>query len=219
MSKKLIIFDLDGTLLDTSKDLMTSMNKMLESFGFPLITVEQAKQYIGNGAKNFVLRSLPENEKDKVEEALKVYNSIYNASGSPYTCLYEGIADLLACLKRENVLLAIVSNKPQPSTYEVYKKYLSGFGFDCVYGKRDGFKHKPQKECGEYVLNALNVKPEDVVVVGDGETDVEFAKNLGVSMIAVTWGYRTKEVLASYGANSFVQNSLELKEKLFQFIK
>ena len=108
----------------TSNSIEVAMNKMLESFGFPLITVEKAKQYIGNVAKNFVLRSLPENEKDKVEEALKVYNSIYNASGSPYTCLYEGIADLLACLSKAGVLLAIVYNKPQPSTDEVYKKYL-----------------------------------------------------------------------------------------------
>ena len=210
MIKKLIIFDLDGTLLDTSKDLMTSMNKMLEGYGYPLITLEQAKQYIGNGARNFVLKSLPECGKDKVDEALKIYNSIYNASGSPYTCLYDGIKEVLNEVKEAGALVAIVSNKPQPSTDEVYDKYLKEFNFDCVYGKREGFKHKPEKECGEYVLQSLNVKREDVIVVGDGETDVMTAINAQMNGIAVLWGYRSKEQLKTAGAKVFAETPLDL---------
>ena len=214
MLKKLVIFDLDGTLMDTSKDLMSSMNGMLETFGFQPITIEQTKQYIGNGARNFVLRSLPADRKDVIDEALVVYNRIYNASGSPFTALYDGMDEVLRLVKREDVCIAIVSNKPQASTDEVYEKYLKQYGFDFVYGNRAGYAHKPQKECGEYVLGELGVRAEDTIVVGDGETDVLFAKNLGAECVAVTWGYRSREILEEAGVNSFANNPLELKEKL-----
>lgn len=214
MGKRLIVFDLDGTILDTSLDLMNSMNAMLDFYGFPRITLEQAKAYIGNGAKNFVLRSLPSDKCDFIDEALKKYNQIYNASGSPETKLYDGMADVLKLVKDKGWLLAIVSNKPQPSTDEVYEKYLKDFSFDYVYGNRPGFGHKPDKECGEFLLNALGVSREDVVVVGDGETDVRFAINLGAQIIAVTWGYRSEAVLRGEGATQFAQNPFKLKKIL-----
>ncbi|MBQ9709758.1 MAG: HAD family hydrolase [Clostridia bacterium] len=217
--KKLVIFDLDGTLMDTSLDLMNSMNGMLETFGFPLINVEQTKEYIGNGARNFVLRSLPEGCKDRIDEALAVYNRIYNASGSPLTALYSGMDEVIRSVKQAGALIAIVSNKPQPSTDEVYAKYLKDFEFDFVYGNRQGYAHKPQKECGEFVLQELNVTEENTIVVGDGETDVLFAKNLGAACVAVTWGYRSRTVLEQAGANSFADNTFELKEKLVKFIE
>ena len=115
--------------------------------------------------------------------------------------------------------IAIVSNKPQPSTDEVYAKYLKDFEFDFVYGNRQGYAHKPQKECGEFVLQELNVTEENTIVVGDGETDVLFAKNLGAACVAVTWGYRSRTVLEQAGANSFADNTFELKEKLVKFIE
>ncbi len=218
MNKKLVIFDLDGTLLDTSFDLMNSMNGMLESFGYPLINIEQAKEYIGNGARNFVLRSLPQGKKEVVDEALQVYNRIYNASGSPCTKLYDGIEDILTYLKKQNVLIAILSNKPQPSTDEVYDKYLKEYNFDYVYGNRPGFGHKPDKECGEFLIEKLGVDAKDVIVVGDGETDVIFSKNLGVKCIAVTWGYRSKTILQDAGANVFADDVESLKLLLKEFV-
>jgi len=218
MSKKLVIFDLDGTLLDTSEDLMDSMNGMLDFYGYPNITLDQAKCYIGNGAKKFVYRSLPEDKKDMVDEALIKYNEIYNASGSPKTHLYEGIDEVLKTVKSSGAVLAIVSNKPQPSTDEVYGRYLKDFGFDFVYGNRPGFNHKPDRECGEYVLNKFGVKAEDAVVIGDGETDVRFALNLGSSCIAVTWGFRSREVLAREGAEVFAENPFKLNELLIKFL-
>ena len=115
--------------------------------------------------------------------------------------------------------MAIVSNKPQPSTDEVYDRYLKQFGFDFVYGNRPGFRHKPEKACGEYVLGELGVAVENTVVVGDGETDVMFANNLGAQSVMVTWGYRSRSVLAEAGANSFADNPLQLKEKLIKFLK
>ena len=218
MAEKLIIFDLDGTLLDTSSDLCDSMNKMLVSYGFPSITLQQAKQFIGNGAKNFVLRSLPKDKAFMIDECLSRYNSIYNASGSPKTRLYDGMAEVLKGIKQKGALMAIASNKPQKSTDEVYEKYLKDFGFDHVYGNREGYKHKPDAECGEYILRELGVNVSDALVVGDGETDVEFARNLGCGCIAVTWGFRSKDVLSEAGADTFVSTPDMLGEIIDKFI-
>jgi len=219
MNKKLIIFDLDGTLLDTSADLADSMNGMLSFYGFPNITQEQAKEYIGNGAKNFVLRSLPENARGEVEKYLKKYNEIYNSSGSPKTALYNGMDEVLFSAKRAGALVAIASNKPQLSTDEVYAKYLKPFDFDYVYGNRAGFAHKPDKECGEYILKELNVGRENALVVGDGETDVVFSQNLGCGCVAVTWGYRKKSVLHAAGAKIFADTPEELKIIIEKFVR
>ncbi len=218
MIKKLVIFDLDGTLLDTSGDLCDAMNAMLEFYGFPHITVEQAKAYIGNGAKNFVIRSLPVGCEIPIEECLKKYNEIYNSSGSPKTALYDGIDVLLKNLKMDGAMLAIASNKPQPSMDEVYKRYLKQYDFDYVYGNRPCFAHKPDKECGEFILNELGVLPENAVVVGDGETDVRFAENLGCTGIAVTWGYRDKKVLTDAGAKIFADSASELYDIIKEFL-
>ena len=218
MRKKLIIFDLDGTLLNTSYDLADFMNAMLTHFGYPHITVEQAKRYIGNGARNFVLRSLPDSAKDRADECLAVYNGIYNASNSPKTALYDGMAEVLRFIKERGAFLAIASNKPQVSTDKVCERYLRTFGFDIVYGKREGFGHKPNKECGEYILRELNVSPEDALVIGDGETDVAFSKNLGCGCVAVTWGYRSREVLKDAGAEIFADSPEELKDIIGEFL-
>ena len=217
MSKKLVIFDLDGTLLDTSEDLKNSMNKMLSSYGYPLITSDDAKRFIGNGAKMFVLRSLPEYAKDKIDEALVRYNDFYNNSGSPCTHLYEGMDKVLDYCREAGLMTAIVSNKPQKSTDAVYKEYLSAYSFDYVYGRREGFGHKPEKECGEYVLNALDCEAKNTIVVGDGETDVRFALNLGAECISVLWGYRPEDVLRKEGADLFVNTPEELLKELKKF--
>ncbi len=218
MSKKLVIFDLDGTLLDTSPDLMSSMNGMLDELGYQRISIEQTKAYIGNGARNFVLRSLPEEAKERIDEALALYNKIYNASGSPLTKLYDGMDEVLRTVKRDGALLAIASNKPQASTDEVYERYLKQFGFDYVYGNRLGFGHKPEKECGEYILNKLGVLACDTLIVGDGETDVKFANALGCGCVAVTWGYRSKGILEQSGAKLFADTPEELKYIIEKFI-
>lgn len=219
MSKKLIIFDLDGTLLDTSEDLMDSMNAMLTEYGFENITLTQAKAYIGNGARNFVLRSLPDDKKQLVDEALIRYNAIYNGSGSPRTRLYCGIDKVLLNAKASGAMIAIASNKPQKSTDEVYAKYLKQFDFDYVYGNREGFSHKPDRECGELILRALDARAEDTLVVGDGETDVKFAQNLGAACVAVTWGYRSAVTLEKEGAEIFAANTSELDNIIHEFIK
>lgn len=223
--KKLVIFDLDGTLLNTSPDLNSCMNDALKKNGLPPISVEQTKKYIGDGARKYAERAVNANVdnrfgadagayRKKVESCLNDYNAIYNACANDNTFLYEGVGELLKKLKRSGVKIAIVSNKPQESTNLVYDKLLKAYNFDFVFGNREGFKHKPATDGVEYVLSVLGVDKNDAVIVGDGETDALAAKNCGIDFVAVLWGYRDKKTLKKAGCKCFAKNTDDLYNKI-----
>ena len=201
---KAVIFDLDGTLLDTLDDLTDSINEMLKYFDYPTITRERVREIIGSGAKKLIADALPEKLSDEeFEKRLAVYSRIYNASGSPKTKLFGGMDKVLFELKKRGYKLAVLSNKPQNSTDKVYEKYLKEFGFDFVGGQSDKIKCKPDPAGALYVLDILGVKPEDAYLIGDGETDVMTAINAGIKGVCALWGNRTKEQLAKVGGTVF----------------
>lgn len=215
--KKLVIFDLDGTLLNTSEDLNHYMNKALELHGLPPITLEQTKKYIGNGARKYAERAVG-TFKDKTDGVLNDYNRIYDSSDSSKTVLYDGIGNLLTKLKKYNVKIAIVSNKPQSSTDVVYNKFLKKYNFDFVYGHRENFAHKPAPDCVNYVLSVLNVDKSEAIYVGDSEVDALTAKNCEIDFAGVLWGYRDKQTLKKAGARCFCKTADDLFNKiLFYF--
>ena len=201
---KAVIFDLDGTLLDTLDDLTDSINEMLEFFGYRTVTREKVRTIIGSGARKLIADALPEKLSDEeFEKRLAVYSRIYNASGSPKTKLFDGMDKVLIELKRRGYKIAILSNKPQTSTDKVYDKYLKDFGFDFVGGQSEKIKCKPDPAGAMYVLNELGVKPEDAYFIGDGETDVMTALNAKIKCICALWGNRTKEQLSKVGGTVF----------------
>ena len=215
--KKLVIFDLDGTLLNTSEDLNDYMNKALELHGLPPITLEQTKKFIGNGARKYAERAVG-TFKDKTDGVLNDYNRIYDSSDSAKTVLYDGIGNLLTKLKKYDVKIAIVSNKPQSSTDVVYNKFLKKYKFDFVYGHRENFAHKPSPDCVNYVLSVLNIDKSEAVYVGDSEVDALTAKNCGIDFAGVLWGYRDKQTLKKAGARCFCKTADDLLNKiLFYF--
>lgn len=208
---KLVIFDLDGTLLNTIDDIADNINKMLFKFGFPKRSIEELKQFVGNGARNLVKKSLPNGvSDDKLEECLALYNDLYTKSGSPKTKLYDGMGEVLLALKERGYKLAILTNKPQPTTDEVYKKYLSEYNFDMVVGQTSGKKIKPDPETTFEIMKTLLCEKENTYFVGDGETDVQTSLNALVTGVAVLWGFRTKEQLLSAGAKVFVTEPKQL---------
>lgn len=201
---KAVIFDLDGTLLDTLDDLTDSINEMLKYFNYRTITRERVREIIGSGAKKLIADTLPEKLSDEeFEKRLAVYSRIYNGSGSPKTKLFDGMDKVLVELKKRGYKIAILSNKPQPSTDKVYEKYLKEFDLDFVGGQSEKIKCKPDPAGALYVLNELGVKPEDAYLIGDGETDVMAALNAGVKGICALWGNRTKEQLSAVGGTVF----------------
>lgn len=204
------IFDLDGTLVHSLPDLRDCMNAMLRKFGYPEITEAETMRNIGRGAREFVLQSLPAEARGREEECRRAYAEIYAASGSPKTALFPGIPELLTRLSSAGVKLAVVSNKPQRNTEQVYEKYLSAYAFDYVTGHRPGTEIKPDPASTFACLAALGLEPGETAFIGDGETDAQAALRSGTLGISVLWGYRTREELAAAGATRFARTPAEL---------
>ena len=212
--KKAILFDLDGTLTNTSLDICDNVNLTMRKFGYGEITVEEVKLFVGYGAKRLIESSLKGEKCDNIDEVVSFYNNAYNFCGSPKTYVYEGMIDLLKKLKKDGYKLAIISNKPQDGTTEVCKTFFSEIEFDSVFGQRDGIKPKPDRACVDITLNELGVKAEEAIFVGDSDVDAMTAINAEVDGICVLWGYRPKERLTAVGATVFAQTADELYQKI-----
>lgn len=213
-----VIFDLDGTLLNTLPDIYDNVNKALIKFGFPKRNQKEITSFIGNGAKNLIISSIGVKiEEEKLLEVLGYYNYIYTNCGSPLTYVYKGIDKTLKELKEKGYKLAILTNKPQMTTEKVYEKYLKDFSFDMVVGQSSKIKCKPDADGINYILSSLNVDKSRCFMVGDGETDVLTALNANVIPISVTYGYRSKEDLLKVGAKYFASTPKEIFSLIDKF--
>lgn len=201
---KLIIFDLDGTLIDSLPDIYECVNLTLSHFNYPLRQKSEIRQFIGNGARNLIKQSFGDINGAELDEKLAFYNKIYTESGSPKTRLFDGVPEMLYSLKEKGYKLAILTNKPQMTTEKVYEKYLSQFNFDMVVGQSGSVKCKPDPTATLNILKTLGVQKQNTIFIGDGETDVLTSKNAGVKNISVLWGYRDKDQLEKAGASNFV---------------
>lgn len=208
---KAVIFDLDGTLLDTIPDIADSVNVTLKQFGAPMVNYEFVKKAVGNGARKLIERCFGDGfSKQEIDERLDYYNKLYTDSGSPKTCVYDGMGEVLIQLKKRGYKLGILTNKPQITTDDVYKTYLKQYGFDMVVGFKQGIKVKPDPTVLNQMLVELDVLPENAYFVGDGETDVEVSINANVNNVTVLWGNRDKEELALAGAKIFADKPEQL---------
>lgn len=213
---KLIIFDLDGTLLNTSYDIQRVLNDALSAFGYPQLSLQKTLEYVGNGAKKLIERAVPEGSNNALFD--KIYNHYANSFAqcdNSLTCLYDGEEHFLNRLKAENIKTAIVTNKPQNATESVYAKLLSRFNFDCVLGQSPDMPLKPDAYSTLKIIEELKVDKCDCLFVGDGETDVQTAANAGVDCVSVLWGYRTKAQLEAAGAKRFAQSYSRLEDLVF----
>lgn len=208
---KAVIFDLDGTLLDTLTDIADHVNIALKKFGYPEREHAEIRLFIGNGARKLIERSLPDGvDTDTLQKCLDYYNEIYTNSGSPKTALFPQIKEMLLEIKKRGYKIGILTNKPQMTTEDVYETYLKEFNFDKVVGQSANVKCKPDKDAVLWILNDLDVLPENSYFVGDGETDAMLAINANMHGISALWGYRDKAVLESYGATFFAKTPLEV---------
>lgn len=211
---KAVIFDLDGTLLDSLNDILFILNKTLAHFGLPQITREQAKKYIGNGARELVRLAIGEENFYKLDEILAYYKSQYAVSDNELASLFDGEEAALYALKQRGVKIAILTNKPHAAAMRANEIFFAKFGFDCVLGQTDELPLKPAPDGVYKILKELGVKAEDCLFVGDGETDVQTAKNAHLDCVSVLWGYRTKEQLMQAGATKFAENFNKLQHEI-----
>ena len=204
-----LIFDLDGTLLNTLEDLTDATNYALAQFGCPSRTLEEIRRVVGNGAKNQIAKSLPGKADDPdVDRVLAVYKEYYNAHCQVKTGPYEGVMEALAELSRE-FPVAIVSNKPDSAV-----KSLCEFHFPGVYalGERPECPRKPAPDMVYKAMRDLNV--DRCIYIGDSEVDIVTAKNAGVPCLSVLWGFRDRDVLEAAGGSWFCERPEEMPAML-----
>ncbi len=193
MKYKLVIFDLDGTLLDTLDDLSAAVNYAMQQRGFPSHTRNEYMKMVGHGARNLMSQALPMEHKDDealIDAALADFRTYYNAHIDVYTKPFPGIQELIAALHQKGVMLAVASNKFQEGTEHLIKEFFPEIPFVAVLGNRQGFPLKPDPEVVGEVLRKAGISQDQAVMVGDSDTDMETAANGGIQGIAVNWGYR-----------------------------
>ena len=221
MRYKLVIFDLDDTLLDTIDDLKEAVNHAMSLRGFPTFTRNEVMVMVGHGARHLMRQALPVGHKDDdvVDAAYNDFKAYYTTHIDTYTKPFPGIQDLLAKLHQEGVMLAVASNKFQEGTEHLIKEFFPEIPFVAVLGGRPDFPLKPDPEIVNEVLRNADTNKEDTVVVGDSDTDMETAANGGVMGVAVNWGYRNMRDIALRQAQEpqrmvVVNNAEELQQLL-----
>lgn len=210
MKKQLIIFDLDGTILNTLEDLADSVNFALVSNQLPTRTIEEIRRFVGNGIRKLIERAVPEVCQENIVNKVFVdFREHYKEHCADKTRPYDGILKLLSELQEEGYHLAVVSNKADFAVQELCETYFQG-KFEYVVGERKDIRRKPYPDSVLKVLDKLQVKKENAVYVGDSEVDIETAKNAGIDMICVEWGFRDKAYLIKQGAENFIASPEEI---------
>ena len=209
-----ILFDLDGTLLNTLPDIRRHLNDALTAHGFPAIGEEQAKRCIGDGARKLVERAFPEGAEFS-EEVFADFSKRYAENDNSLTCLYDGEEEFLKRLVKRGVKFGIVTNKPQDATAGCVKKFFSEIPFAFDGGESGLFPCKPDPTLARYAALTMRVPVGECAFVGDGETDAKTAINAGMFGVSTLWGYRTKEQLKAAGATRFAESFEELEKILF----
>jgi len=210
MDKKFIIWDLDGTLLNTLQDLYLATNYALRTHNMPERTFEEVRQFVGNGVRKLIVRAVPNGDSNAAfEDVFSTFKSYYVDHCRDNTGLYPGIAETLAELKKRGHRMAIVSNKLQAGVTELYKTFFDGL-IDVAIGERPNVRRKPYPDMVNLAIEELGATREDCVYIGDSEVDVATGKEAGLPCISVLWGFRTKEELLKSGATTFINKPQEL---------
>ncbi|WP_035767796.1 HAD family hydrolase [Butyrivibrio sp. NC2002] len=207
---KAVIFDLDGTLLYTLKDLMISTNYALDKHGMETCTLEQIQYRVGNGVRELMKRCVPDGDANPAfEEVFEDFKRHYQIHCNDNSGPYEGIPELLKCLKDKGYKLAIVSNKFMDATKELAELYFKGT-IDVAIGEKKGIRKKPAPDTVIEAMRILGVTKEECIYVGDSDVDINTAKNSGMPCISVAWGFRTRKEQEEAGGNIFADRPMDI---------
>lgn len=214
LSAKLIIFDLDGTLADTVESITEAMNAALTEMGLPLRDEAYIRRSVGNGSRTLCVRVLPEDRRDDatVVKLLKIYDRTYGETYMHVKSLYPGMTDALEALHARGYKMAVFSNKQDAYVKNLCRALLPEGYFGAAEGQLDGRPIKPDPATALEICARLGIAPEDAVMVGDGETDVELSLRGGLTPVSVTWGFRSREQLAAAGGKIFVDSTADLPD-------
>ena len=217
MVKKMIdtiIFDLDGTLLNTLEDLRDSVNYALEKQNFPLRTLPEIRSFVGDGIRVLMERAVPKNtDAETFEICFADFNAYYKVHMEDKTAPYDGINEMLGNIKKAGFKTAIVTNKVDYAAQDLCKR-MFGENIDLIVGSSDDRPNKPAPDGVFYALEKLDSKLENTIFVGDADTDILTAKNAGLPSVGVLWGFRDREIIEAEGAEYIVETVKELENLL-----
>lgn len=209
-----VIFDLDGTLLNTLEDLADSVNYALAQAGMPLRSTEEVRRFVGNGVRRLMELSIPQGENNpRFEEIFSVFREHYFVHCNDRTGPYPHIMEMLEQLKERGYKLAIVSNKYYDAVQELRKLYFADY-ISVAIGEKEGIRKKPAPDTVQEALHALESDKSRAVYVGDSEVDIATAANAGMDCIVVTWGFRTREEQKRAGGKVFADDPMDILDLL-----
>ena len=212
MNSKGIIFDLDGTLVNSLDDIADSTNAALRQFNYPVHNVQDYKQFVGHGIRDLIVKVLPANARDEasIERCQKLMMDIYRENCLNKSRLYEGVSELLDELVSRKIKLAIFSNKTDEFTKHIVSCLLSNWKFEAVIGLSNETYKKPNPLMALQIGRTFNLNPEEIVYVGDSAVDMQTANNAGMYAVGVLWGYQSKEEISAGGAQELLNHPLDL---------
>ena len=214
MERAAVIFDLDGTLLDTLEDLKIAANAVMEALGHPTHSLDAIRRFVGDGARVLMDRALPEGHtQEEVEDALARFKTYYNAHCREHTGPYPGIMEALRELKDAGIPMAVVSNKPDAAVQILCRGYFGDL-FPVTHGESAACPRKPAPDMVLETAKALGRRPEQCIYVGDSDVDILTARNSGMVCLSVLWGFRSREFLVESGAKHFCEDPAELPRRL-----
>lgn len=212
-----ILFDLDGTLLDTLEDMCDSVNHVMETFGYPAHSIEKVRSFIGNGIRKLIERALPEGtDREICELALAEYRRYYGENCMVKTRPYEGIPELLSALKERGCRIGVVTNKNAEAAEKLCSHYFPET-VEVVMGQRDSLPKKPDPAMVRAAMEQMGVSGKKAVYIGDSETDIETAANSQMDCIICLWGFREEEYLLRKGAETTVRQAAEIADLVTLF--
>lgn len=205
-----VIFDLDGTLLNTLEDLADGVNHVMEENGYPKRTLEEVRHFVGNGIRRLMEQAVPESVTgDEFERVFEEFRSYYTEHCQIKTRAYDGIMQLLDTLKKQGYAMAIVSNKNHAAVCELNEIYFKEY-INVAIGQKDGIRKKPAPDTVIQALKELGKEKETAIYVGDSEVDFATAENTGMDCVLVTWGFRTTDELSVFKPRAFIEKPEEL---------
>ncbi|SIQ47203.1 phosphoglycolate phosphatase [Alkalispirochaeta americana] len=213
MGQKAVIFDLDGTLLDSLADIADALNRVLAHHGYAPLSIEQCRRRVGWGMRELVRRSLEEGADDAlIDRMTQAVEAEYQRRPVVKTAPYPGVPALIRDMRDATIKMAVLSNKPDPLVQVIVEQTLGRNWFGRVLGNRPGVAHKPNPQSTREILLSLEVQPEECLFVGDSEVDMETARSAGCVPVGVSWGFRDEKTLRQAGALQICHSVESLRE-------
>lgn len=210
----LVVFDLDGTLVDAFGDIAAAANYLLASRGRPPLTVDQVKRFVGEGVRVLVSRVLDTNDEGEIDAACKVLVEYYRRWPCEQARLYDGVPDMLRALRAAGISTAVASNKPHPLTDLTLNKLSVAGLVNYIHGESPHFPRKPAPDLLHHIMAQAHVAPDKTVMVGDSFVDVQFAHAAGVRCLGVAYGQHTSREMREFGADAIAETPAGILERL-----